>query len=359
MEMNPEADSIRPLQPSPDARQDLVSPLRHWRRPRAAAARRSGRGRSAPSVLSQRSAGGQRLQPSAQSSTSAAVCGRPQLSQAAGGAACAAAAGARAESSSRARAMDRGTRVSATSVVLRRRAMGNRCRRVDRASTRPCGFPAIGVESLFSACMGGCLEPGAGGRQAEREHRLRSSQAGASRVADRTCLPARSLLATGQRIAVAPSGCSRYADAALAMRGLSVAAGSLPPNPWGLHEMHGNVSEWCADWCAPYSTGEEIDPRGPRTGVGRALRGSSWIGLGRDVPSASRSRGEPGGRLDTFVFRLALGQQEPAHRLDDWPDGAGRITARQDLFRPSPRERLRPCRPAGSAFARAAKCRVA
>lgn len=190
MEMNPEADSIRPLQPSPDARQDLVSPLRHWRRPRAAAARRSGRGRSAPSVLSQRSAGGQRLQPSAQSSTSAAVCGRPQLSQAAGGAACAAAAGARAESSSRARAMDRGTRVSATSVALSRRAMGNRCRSVDRASTRPCAFPAIGVEPLFSTCMRGCLEPGAGDRRAGRDHCLRSSHGGASRVADRTCLPA-------------------------------------------------------------------------------------------------------------------------------------------------------------------------
>ncbi|MBL8398919.1 MAG: formylglycine-generating enzyme family protein [Candidatus Accumulibacter sp.] len=95
-------------------------------------------------------------------------------------------------------------------------------------------------------------------------------------------------------------------------RARTVPVGSLPPNAWGLYEMHGNVSEWCADWYGSYPMGAQTDPRGPQTGVYRVLRGGSWFYYGRYVRSAYRSRYVPGERSDGSGFRLALGPAGPA-----------------------------------------------
>jgi formylglycine-generating enzyme len=67
--------------------------------------------------------------------------------------------------------------------------------------------------------------------------------------------------------------------------GGATACGSYPPNAWGLHEMHGNVWEWCSDWYAPYAGKSQTDPRGPETGTERVVRG----GAARNSPSVCRS----------------------------------------------------------------------
>lgn len=52
--------------------------------------------------------------------------------------------------------------------------------------------------------------------------------------------------------------------------------GRLLRNPWGLYDMHGNVSEWCEDWFWPYSEAAQTDPAGSDKGTERVLRGGRY-----------------------------------------------------------------------------------
>lgn len=89
--------------------------------------------------------------------------------------------------------------------------------------------------------------------------------------------------------------------------------GSYPANPWGLHDMHGNVFEWCRDWHHARLPGG-MDPdlysarttamRGDTGSVSRVRRGGCWADEGWPCRSAFRLRFEPERRHDHIGFRV-------------------------------------------------------
>jgi formylglycine-generating enzyme required for sulfatase activity len=76
-------------------------------------------------------------------------------------------------------------------------------------------------------------------------------------------------------------------------------------NPWGLHDMHGNVWEWCQDWLGAYPGRSAIDPQGPASGGDHVLRGGCANSMARLCRSADRCDSRPDFG-ESFGFRVVL-----------------------------------------------------
>jgi formylglycine-generating enzyme required for sulfatase activity len=82
----------------------------------------------------------------------------------------------------------------------------------------------------------------------------------------------------------------------------------LDPNPWGLHDMHGNVWKWCQDVYDPnyYQTSPKQDPPGPSAGRPRVVRGGSWTVAAVHCRSAFRGLLNPETRNGDYGLRVLL-----------------------------------------------------
>jgi formylglycine-generating enzyme required for sulfatase activity len=117
---------------------------------------------------------------------------------------------------------------------------------------------------------------------------------------------------TGLRDRFFPNGKLPEEYRPLNAKGDALRVGQTPANPWGLVDMHGNVSEWCADWYGPYEPDAQSNPLGRSSGDFRVTRGGSHSMQTRLLRSANRTAWLPHTQSEKTGFRIVCGE---------WPKG--------------------------------------
>ncbi len=95
--------------------------------------------------------------------------------------------------------------------------------------------------------------------------------------------------------------------------GTPMPVGRKQPNELGIHDLSGNVREWCWDW---YGEGycrssPAQDLSGPSAGTFRVSRGGSWqANMLNHLKTTYRNYGSPGAIFTSFGFRVVAGERE-------------------------------------------------
>jgi sulfatase modifying factor 1 len=100
---------------------------------------------------------------------------------------------------------------------------------------------------------------------------------------------------------------------------VSLRVGQTPPNAWGLHDMHGNVEEWCQDTFGPYEADPQTDPVGRDGGDWKVTRGGSHNTEPVFLRSANRLGTLPEDKHWLIGFRVVCAERPASQPLPPPP----------------------------------------
>lgn len=90
--------------------------------------------------------------------------------------------------------------------------------------------------------------------------------------------------------------------------GISHDVGQKSPNELGIYDMSGNIWEWVQDWKGDYTEDDQVNPKGPETGIERVCRGGGW---NREIDRARVSyRGDDQATLQYCSLGLRIALEE-------------------------------------------------
>jgi sulfatase modifying factor 1 len=103
-----------------------------------------------------------------------------------------------------------------------------------------------------------------------------------------------------------------------------VSVGRFAPNEWGLHDVHGNVHEWCLDWLGDVLPGGNVlDPRGDSNAPVRAYRSGAFDVDDSSCQSSARVSLDPGLARTNLGFRIVLATSPLTEEAYTVPIGFG------------------------------------